>query len=94
MGDISFQEILPVIIFAVAMLVIWWYLIIRPSRQRHAEHQEVIKSVETGDRVETVGGIYGTVTQVRQNQVRLKIAEDVVITLDRRAVRNRAEEDD
>ncbi|MFO7947370.1 MAG: preprotein translocase subunit YajC [Armatimonadota bacterium] len=94
MGEINFQEILPVIIFAVAMLVIWWYLIIRPSRKRHAEHQEIIDTVETGDKVETVGGIFGTVTQVRQDTVRLKIAEDVVITLDRRAVRNRQEGDE
>lgn len=93
MEDISFQQMLPVIIFAVAMLVIWWYLIIRPARQKHAEHQETIDTVETGDKVTTVGGIRGTVTQVRDDAVNLKVAEDVVLTLDRRAVRHKQEEE-
>lgn len=93
MEDISFQQMLPIIIFAVAMLVIWWYLIIRPARQRNAEHQETVESIETGDKVTTVGGIRGTITQVREDHVKLKVAEEVVMTLDRKAVRRKQEEE-
>lgn len=94
MEDITFREMLPVIIFAVAILVIWWYLIIRPARKRNAEHQETIESIETGDKVTTVGGIQGTITRVREDSVKLKVAEEVVMTLDRKAVRRKREEEE
>ena len=93
MEEFSLQEALPLIIFVIAILVIWWYLIIRPARQRNAEHQETIETIETGDKVTTVGGIQGTITQVRENSVKLKVDDDVVLTLDRRAVRRKQEDE-
>jgi len=69
------------------------FMIIRPTKQRQKQHSDLVKSLENGDHVVTAGGIYGTVVQVREQTVKLKVADGVVMTMDRRAVRRRQSEE-
>ncbi len=94
MSEMTLQQLLPPILFMVAMLVMFWLLIIRPAKQKQDRHEGLIKSIENGDKVVTVGGIYGTITKVRDKTVDLKVAEGTTITMDRRAVRRRQDEED
>ncbi len=91
--NLVMRQVLPPLIFAVAMLVLFWYLIMRPAKQRQDRHQQLIESLENGDKVITAGGIYGTVVRVLDKTVQLKIADGVVVTMDRRAVRRRQTEE-
>ncbi len=91
---LEMRQLLPPLIFAVAMLALFWYMIMRPAKQRQDKHNELVKSLENGDKVITAGGIYGTVVRVLDKTVQLKIADGVVLTMDRRAVRRRQTEEE
>lgn len=94
MSEMTLQQLLPPILFMIAMLVMFWLLIIRPAKKKQDHHDSLIKSVENGDKIVTVGGIYGTITKVRDKTIDLKVAEGAIITMDRRAVRRRQDEED
>lgn len=62
--------------FAV-IAVLFYFLMIRPERQKQATHRALLEGLKKNDRVVTIGGIYGTVMNVQrdQDEVTLKIDE-------------------
>jgi len=93
MDTAHWREMLPALIFMAVMLVFFWFVIMRPAKQRQDRHTALIKSLENGDKVITAGGIYGTVVRVHDKTIQLKVAEGMVMTVDRRAVRRRQSEE-
>ncbi|MCD6360397.1 MAG: preprotein translocase subunit YajC [Armatimonadetes bacterium] len=85
---------LPSLLFVIAMIVLFWLVVIRPTNQSQKKHKELIETIVPGDRVVTVGGIYGKIVRVGENTFDLEVAEDLVLTFDRRAVRKRQGEND
>jgi len=65
----------------VLMIVIFYFLLIRPQQKREKERQKLLKGMEKGDRVLTRGGIFGTVVGVKpeENIAIVKIADDVKV---------------
>jgi len=61
----------------VAMLAIFYFLIIRPQQQKQRHTDAMLKDLKKGDRVLTNGGLYGTVVGVEEGKVVLKISDDV-----------------
>jgi len=51
--------------FMVPLLVIMYFVMIRPQQKKQKEHQEMIKTVKAGDKVVTSGGIVGVVLSVK-----------------------------
>ena len=84
----------PSLLFVIAMIVLFWLVVIRPTNQSQKKHKELIETIVPGDRVVTVGGIYGKIVRVGENTFDLEVAEDLVLTFDRRAVRKRQGEND
>jgi preprotein translocase subunit YajC len=74
------------LIFVVFLFVLIWLLFFLPTRRRQRAHEAMQDSVELGDEVITAGGIHGIVREVEVEELRLEIAPDVVVKLDRRAV--------
>jgi len=68
------------------VLVLGWLLLVRPQQIQMRRRQEMLAKLRPGDRIVTLGGIYGTVTAVEQDTVRVKIAEGVEITLSKSGV--------
>ena len=68
------------------ILLIFYFLLIRPMKKREAEHNTMVEALKAGDNVVTNGGIHGTVSKVNGMQVELEIAPNVVITVERMAV--------
>lgn len=83
----DWRQWVPIIMLAVAILAFFWFVVLKPVKRRQDEHLQIIDSIENGSRVITAGGLYGTVTRVWDKTVSLKIADNVVITVDRRAIR-------
>jgi preprotein translocase subunit YajC len=75
-----------------AMLLIMYFMVIRPDQKRRKEQQNLLASVKVGDRVVTVGGLHGVVAKLAEKTVTLKI-DDVQATFDRVAIA-RVERDD
>ena len=68
------------------MLVIFYVLVLMPSRKRQKKVQEFQAGLKVGDRVITTGGIYGQVTRVTEGSVQLRVADKVNIEVARAAI--------
>jgi preprotein translocase subunit YajC len=66
--------------------VVIWVLIVMPQRRRQKAHQELVQKLSPGDYVITSGGLYGTVTEVGEDDVGLEVAPDVEVRVAKRAV--------
>lgn len=85
------------LILIVAMFVLLWVLLIRPQRQRQGQQQRMIESIEPGDEILTVGGIYGIVEELdEEDDLVVEIAEGIRVRVARRAVASvvKPDEDD
>jgi preprotein translocase subunit YajC len=75
-------QFLPLIIIA----VLFYFLLIRPQQKKQKEHQKLVSSVKTGDKVVTNAGIHGIVSNVKESTILLKVADNVKIEMDKAAV--------
>ena len=73
------------IIMMVAIFAIMWFFMIKPQQKKQKEIQKFQNELTEGQQVITGGGIYGTVKSIdlTKNTVDIKIARDVVITVDK-----------
>jgi len=61
-------------------------VLLRPQMKRQKEQEKLISSVKSGDRVVAAGGIYGTVTNIKDAVVVLKVADNVKIEVQRSTI--------
>lgn len=69
--DSFFRFFLPLIV--VMILMVWWSS--RSQRKERDKYQQMLNSLKRNDRVQTVGGVFGTVVDVKDNEIILKIDE-------------------
>jgi preprotein translocase subunit YajC len=74
------------LILLIVGFVLMWLLIVMPQRRRQAAHVGMIEGIEPGDYVVTAGGLYGTVTELGQDDLGLEIAPDVEVRVAKRAI--------
>lgn len=70
----------------IAILVIFYFLLILPAQRQRKRTQEMLAALKSGDKVITTGGIYGTIVGLKDNIVQLRIADQVKIDVARSAV--------
>jgi preprotein translocase subunit YajC len=64
-------------LFPMAVIVfLFYFMMIRPQKRREQEHRQMIENLKENDRVVTIGGIYGVVTNVQRDAERLTIRVD------------------
>ena len=66
------------IIMLVAMLAIFYFMLIRPENKRKKEAEQMRNSVKTGDKIVTIGGITGTVVNVKEDKIVIESGADQV----------------
>ncbi len=76
------MQIMPLILIG----VIFYFLLIRPQQKQRKEHQALVESLKTGDKVVTNAGIHGLIANVKDKTVVLKIAENVKVEFDKSSV--------
>jgi preprotein translocase subunit YajC len=74
------------LIVIVLLAGLLWAFVLVPSRRRQRQHAAMQDAVEVGDEIISAGGIHGAVVAVGDEDLRVEIAPDIVVTLDRRAV--------
>ncbi len=70
----------------ILVFVIFYVLIILPSRKKQKKHQDMVGSLKSGDKIVTTGGIYGTVMGTKQDRIELKISANVKIDVTKNAI--------
>jgi preprotein translocase subunit YajC len=80
------NPLLQSLMFILVMFAILYFLMIRPQRKRQREHVDMISALKKGDKIITRGGIYGTITLVRDRDVKVKVDSNCEVTLSKSAV--------
>ena len=70
----------------VALFVLLYLLILRPQRRRTTDQLQMQDTLQVGDEVITAGGIRGEVRQLDEDVLKVEIAPDIVVHVDRRAI--------
>ena len=68
------------------MFVVMWFFMIRPQRKQQKELEKFRNELKRGDKVITSGGIYGTVDEVKEKTVLLKVDGDVKLRVDKQCL--------
>jgi preprotein translocase subunit YajC len=76
----------PQFVFILLLLAALWLLLIRPAQRRNKAQQQLLATVDVGDEIVTAGGLYGTVTAVADDEVRVEIAPTIEVRIARRAI--------
>ena len=75
----------PMFMFVV-IIILFWVMLIRPQRKAQKEQQARIASLQRGDKVVTNAGLHGFIEKVNERTVSLKIAEGVIVELEKNAI--------
>ncbi len=82
-------EMLSMLVPLVLMFVVFYFLLIRPQKKKDKKVKEMLAALKTGDRVCTIGGIYGTITNIKDDTIELSVGRDnVKLVFARWAIRN------
>ena len=66
------------VLMLVVMLGVFYFLMIRPENKRKKEAEQMRSSVKTGDKITTIGGIVGTVVNVKEDKIVIETSADQV----------------
>ncbi len=70
----------------ILMFVVFYFVLLAPMRKQQKKQKALLAALKKGDRVVTSGGIHGTIAQVEEQIVWLKIADTVKIKINRSAI--------
>lgn len=71
------------------MFGIFYFLLIRPERRRRREHRELMEDLKRGDKVVTVGGIFGIIKKVDKDRVWLEVEDGMTLKLRKDSIAER-----
>lgn len=72
----------------ILIFVVFYFFIIRPQKKKEDTRKKMIEAVRKGDKVVTIGGVHGTVTQVDDASVLIQADANVKLRIDKNAIAN------
>ena len=72
-GDI-FTLVIPMVL----MFAVFYFLLIRPQRKKDKKVKDMLSNLKVGDRISTIGGIFGTITAIKDDTIELNVGKDNV----------------
>jgi preprotein translocase subunit YajC len=80
------NELMRMVLLVGPMLLIFYFLIMRPQQTQQKKHREMLKNIGKNDEVVTLGGIHGTIVNVKEKTFVLRVDETAKIEIDKTAV--------
>jgi preprotein translocase subunit YajC len=80
------SQLMPTIVMFGAMFAIFYFLMIRPQQKQRQERDRMLAAIKRGDRVVTTSGMFGTVTNMTDKTITLRVADQIKIEFERSAV--------
>ena len=68
---IMLVQLLPMIL----IFVVFYFMLIRPQRKKDKEAKAMLESLKVGDRICTIGGIYGTIVRIKDEVLTIEVGE-------------------
>jgi preprotein translocase subunit YajC len=81
------------LIFLGFLIVIFYFMLIRPQKRRVDQHRRLLASINDGDEVVTIGGVFGTVRRIGEEEIELEISPGTIIRVVKSAIARRVTED-
>ena len=75
-------QLMPILL----IILVFYFLIIRPQQKRQRQLQETIANLKIGDRIVTTGGVIGVITTVRDTSFLIRSADKSILEIARSAV--------
>ncbi|MBS1562149.1 MAG: preprotein translocase subunit YajC [Bacteroidetes bacterium] len=69
-----------------SVILIFYFMMIRPQQKRAKEHKALLDAVKKGDKVVTTSGIHGTVSEVDETTILIQIADNTRVKFDKASV--------
>lgn len=69
-----------------AIFVIFYFLLIRPQQKQQKDHEKMLAELKKGDKILTTGGLYGSIQGIKGDDLEVRFAENVKLTVARSAV--------
>ncbi len=82
----SFQAMAPMLMFLVVAYGAMYLFIIRPQQREQRKRAEMIKELKKGDRIVTAGGLIGWVSTIKDDTIKLKLADKLEVELEKSAI--------
>lgn len=79
--------------FLAVLIAVFYFLLIRPQKKRVEQHQKLIASVDVGDEVVTIGGLFGTVTAMGEDDFEMEPSPGTRLRFVKSAIARRVTED-
>lgn len=73
-------------VMLILIFVVMWFFMIRPQRKQQKELEKFRNSLKRGDKVVTIGGIYGVVDGIKERQVIIKVDGDTKLKVDKNSL--------
>jgi preprotein translocase subunit YajC len=70
----------------VAIIAIFYFLIIRPQSKKQKETQKMLSALKKGDKIVTIGGIHGVIQTIKENSVIVRVDENTKLEFSRSAI--------
>ena len=70
----------------IALLAIFYFILVLPMKKKQQKVQAFLSALKEGDRIVTSGGMFGTITKLKDDAVQLQIAQNVKVDVSRNAV--------
>ena len=77
-----FTSLLPILL----IIVVFWLFFIRPQSKKAKEQQKFRDELKKGDKVVTIGGFHGKITEVKENTVMVSLAPEIVVEIEKSAL--------
>lgn len=74
------------LVMLILIIVVMWFFMIRPQRKQQKELQKFRDGLKKGDKIVTIGGIYGTVAEIKEKTLLIEIDSNVKIKVDKNSV--------
>ena len=85
-GGSGSSQLMPTLVMFAAMFAIFYFLMIRPQQRQKADRERMLRAIKRGDRVVTTSGLFGTVTNLSETTVTLRVADQVKLDFERGAI--------
>ncbi|HHT06494.1 MAG TPA: preprotein translocase subunit YajC [Hydrogenispora sp.] len=73
-------------LFMFVLLGVFWVLMILPQRRQQKKRTEMLNALKKGDKVITIGGIHGEITELGDEDIRIRIADKVEVKITKGSV--------
>ena len=73
-------------IWILLLIVVFWLFFIRPQSKKAKEQQKFRDELKKGDKVITIGGFHGKITEVKENTVMVSLSPDIVVEIEKSAL--------